>query len=76
MTDSRPLVCPLCGASELCFGYIGNSSNVFVPSGVFTIHGFRTRSFACLSCGHVSQFVPRDKLEKLREKFHEHDEAE
>jgi hypothetical protein len=79
MNETRGFSCPFCGSNDLCFGYIGSniggSGNAFVPSGMFTLHGFRTRSFVCLACGQVGQFIPRDKLEKLRAKFHEHDES-
>lgn len=70
MSENDHFKCPACGSTELCFGYFGTSSNVFVPSGIFTFHGYRTRSFVCLKCGHLSQFIPKDKLMKLREKLH------
>jgi hypothetical protein len=75
MSEARSFTCPFCGSGDLCFGYIGRSGNVFVPSGVFTLDGFRTRSFVCLGCGQVGQFIPRDKLEKLRAKIHSDDES-
>ncbi len=61
--------CLNCGSTELCFGYLGTTSNVFVPTGVFTVHGYRTRSYVCLKCGYMGNYLPKDKLEKLREKF-------
>jgi len=61
--------CLGCGSTDLCFGYQGTSSNVFVPSGVFTIHGYKTRSYVCLKCGQMGHFMAKDKLEKLREKI-------
>lgn len=69
MHSKREFNCVACGSKSLCFGYIGTASNVFVPSGVFTVHGYRTRSYVCFDCGHVSQFLPKDKLDKLRDKF-------
>jgi hypothetical protein len=61
--------CSACGGSDIVFGYLGGTSNIFVPSGVFTMNGFRTRTFVCLKCGHVNQYLSKLKLEKLREKF-------
>ena len=66
--------CVACGSTHLCFGYIGTSSNAFVPSGVFTLHGYRTRSYVCLDCGHVSQYLPKDKIDKLKEKLSDQQE--
>lgn len=61
--------CPCCESKELCFGYLGTPPDVFVPTGVFTLHGYRTRSYVCLKCGHVGQFLSRDKLDKLRQRY-------
>jgi hypothetical protein len=61
--------CLACGSTDLCFGYQGTAANVFVPSGVFTFHGFKTRSYVCLRCGHMGHFMAKDKLEKLRAKL-------
>lgn len=61
--------CLACGSTDLCFGYQGTAANVFVPSGVFTFHGFKTRSYVCLRCGHMGHFMAKDKLEKLRGKL-------
>jgi len=61
--------CLACGSTDLCFGYQGTATNVFVPSGVFTFHGFKTRSYVCLRCGHMGHFMAKDKLEKLRAKL-------
>lgn len=69
MPTSDRFKCNNCMSTELCFGYIGTSSNVFVPSGVFTFHGYRTRAYVCLKCGQLSQFIPKDKLQKLRDKL-------
>jgi hypothetical protein len=64
--------CMSCGSTDLCFGYLGNAANTFVPTGVFTVHGFRSRSYVCLKCGYMGHYLPKDKLEKLREKFTTH----
>jgi DNA-directed RNA polymerase subunit RPC12/RpoP len=61
--------CLACGSTDLCFGYQGTAANVFVPSGVFTFHGFKTRSYVCLRCGQMGHFMAKDKLEKLRIKL-------
>jgi hypothetical protein len=61
--------CLACGSKELCFGYLGTAANVFVPTGVFTIHGYRTRSYVCLKCGNLGHFISKDKLEKLKDKL-------
>ena len=61
--------CTMCGSTELCYGYLGTAANVFVPSGIFTLHGYKTRSFVCLRCGYLGQFIAKDKLEKLRERI-------
>lgn len=61
--------CTQCGSMELCFGYLGTAANVFVPSGFWTLHGFRTRSFVCLKCGHMGHYIPKHKLLKMREKI-------
>ncbi len=61
--------CLACNGTELVFGYLGGTASVFVPSGVFTMYGFKTRTFVCLKCGQVNQYVSKSKLEKLREKF-------
>ena len=63
--------CTSCGGESLCYGYVGISSNVFVPSGVYTVGGFRTRSFVCLNCGYVGQYIPKSKVEKLKQKLRE-----
>lgn len=61
--------CLSCGSTDLCFGYQGTAANVFVPSGVFTFHGYRTLSYVCLRCGQMGHFMAKDKLEKLRVKL-------
>jgi hypothetical protein len=61
--------CVACGGEHLCFGYIGPVKNVFIPSGLFTIAGFRIRSFVCLDCGHVSQYMSAETVKKLKNKF-------
>jgi hypothetical protein len=63
--------CTACGGESLCYGYLGISSNVFVPSGVYTVGGFRTRSFVCLNCGYVGQYIPKGKIVKLKQKLRE-----
>ena len=69
MDQVHKLHCVSCGGSHLCFGYLGTMKNVFVPSGLFTISGFKTRSFVCLDCGHIAQYIQQGRLLKLREKF-------
>jgi len=76
MVASDHFRCLACGSTELCFGYLGTAANVFVPTGVFTIHGFRTRSYVCLSCGTMGHFIAKDKLEKLKEKIQVHRDYE
>jgi len=62
--------CVACGSKNLCFGTLGTSaSNVFIPSGIFTVHGYKTRSYTCLDCGYVNQYLPKDRLDKLKEKL-------
>ena len=68
-TTKSSLKCLICGSTDFCFGYQGAASNVFVPSGMFTIHGYRTRSYVCLNCGHMGNYIAKDKLERLREKL-------
>ncbi|MCP4152309.1 MAG: hypothetical protein GY757_31520 [bacterium] len=63
------LKCTLCESTEICFGYLGSAANVFVPTGTFTIHGYRTRAYVCLNCGHLGHYISMDKLEKLRNKL-------
>jgi hypothetical protein len=72
VNDQFHLKCVSCGSTELCFGYLGTAANVFVPTGVFTLHGFKTRSYVCLKCGQMGQYIPKDKLEKLKEKLGSH----
>lgn len=69
MAEQVQFKCIACGSTDLCFGYQGTAANVFVPTGTFTLHGYRSRSYVCLKCGNMSQFIPKDKLEKLKEKF-------
>jgi len=66
---SEKFKCLSCGSTDLCFGYQGTATNVFVPTGVFTIHGYKTRSYVCLRCGQMGHFMAKDKLEKLRAKL-------
>ena len=68
--------CVSCGGTNLIFGYVGPVKNVFIPSGLFTISGFRTRSFVCLNCGHISQYIPKEGIKKLNDKFHQELEVE
>jgi hypothetical protein len=76
MTKSQGFGCAICGGKEVCFGYLGTAGTNFVPSGTFTISGFRIRSYVCLNCGHIWQYLPQDKVEKLREKFTGEDDEE
>lgn len=69
MAEQVQFKCIACGSTDLCFGYQGTAANVFVPTGTFTLHGYRSRSYVCLRCGNMSQYIPKDKLEKLKEKF-------
>ena len=63
--------CVACGGKNLCYGYIGMGgvTNVFVPSGVFRVSGFRTRSYVCMNCGYIGQYLPKSKLDKLKTHF-------
>ncbi len=63
--------CVACGGKDICFGYLGNTANAFVPSGMFTISGFRIRSYVCMNCGYLGQYIPKDKVQKLKERFQE-----
>jgi hypothetical protein len=69
MAGIKGFSCVQCGCTELCYGYLGLSGRTFVPSGIFTAHGIRTRSYVCLHCGYIGQYIPKDNLEKLKEKF-------
>ena len=73
MKDISNFSCVACGGKNLCFGYlgIGGVSNVFIPSGVFSVSGSKTRSYVCLNCGYIGQFIPQSKLEKMRDRFME-----
>lgn len=61
--------CVHCGSSDLCYGYQGTASNVFVPSGTFTFHGYKTRSYVCMKCGLIGHYIPKNSLEKLKYKL-------
>jgi len=63
--------CISCGSKELCFGYLSGGVNIFVPSNLFTVYGFKTRSYVCLNCGFITQYIPKDKLNKLKQKMGE-----
>ncbi len=69
MAGYEQFKCIQCGGTELCFGYKGASSNVFVPSGIFTFHGYKARHYVCVDCGFMGEYIPKDRLQKLREKF-------
>lgn len=73
MQNISKLCCVACGGENLCFGYLGikGVSNVFIPSGVFSVSGSKTRSYVCLNCGYVNQYMPENKLERLRGRFKE-----
>lgn len=73
MKNISKFCCVACGGENLCFGYLGfgGMANVFVPSGVFSVSGSKIRSYVCLHCGYVGQFIPKSKLEKIRERFNE-----
>lgn len=70
MANDISLKCTSCGSAELCFGNLGTGTNSFIPSGVFTVYGFRIRSYVCLECGLVHHYIPKDKLQRLRQRFH------
>lgn len=75
MVQDQGFKCLACGQSEVIFGYLGlAATNVFVPSGVFNVGGYRTRAYLCVQCGNISQYVPQDRLDKLRERFHQDSE--
>jgi DNA-directed RNA polymerase subunit RPC12/RpoP len=69
MAISDEFKCTLCGSTDQCFGYLATPANVFIPTGIFTFHGFKSRSYVCLKCGHITNYIPPDKLARLREKF-------
>ncbi len=69
MSKQTDLKCPSCGNTELCFGYFGNTTNVFVPTGIFTLHGYKTRSYLCIQCGHLGQFMTQDRVRKIRDRL-------
>ncbi|MCP4213099.1 MAG: hypothetical protein GY765_00515 [bacterium] len=61
--------CLHCGSTEMCFGYQGAAANVFVPNGLFTIHGYKTRAYICLDCGVMGHYMPKDKLERMKQRL-------
>jgi hypothetical protein len=69
MTTPRKITCVACKGGNICFGYVGTASNTFVPSGIFSVGGYRIRSYVCLECGHMGQYLPEDKINKLKEKL-------
>ena len=69
-------ICVACGSKKIIFGYLGTSANSFVPVNIFTIYGYRTRAFVCQDCGYVSQFLSKEKLEKLNRRVGEREELE
>ncbi len=69
MKFTRELSCVECQGKNLCFGLMGSATNTFVPSGMIMFTGFRTRAYVCLDCGHITQYIPEDKLVKLRDRF-------
>ena len=69
MNSQQKRVCVACGSTSLCYGYVGTATNAFIPSGLFTIHGYRNRAYVCIDCGYVGQYISREKLEKLKEKL-------
>ncbi len=80
LSESQSFKCLHCGSAELCFGYQGTSTNVFVPSGTFTFHGYKTRAYVCLKCGVMGHYIPKNSLLKMKDKlssrFTEGDSAE
>ena len=69
MEELKKRTCVACGSQKLCFGYLGTAANAFIPSGIFTIHGFRSRAYVCFDCGYVGQYISKEKMEKLKEKL-------
>ncbi len=69
MDQNRPYACLACGSTRLVFGYLGGGANIFIPSGIFTMNGFKTRAYVCMDCGQLGQFLTNEKLAKLREKY-------
>jgi len=61
--------CLACGGKELCLGYQGTAASMFIPSNMFTLNGYRIRTYVCLKCGHVGQYMSKDRLQKLRERY-------
>lgn len=69
MDQNRPYSCLACGSSRLVFGYLSGGASLFVPSGIFTMNGFKTRTYVCLDCGQLGHFLSQERLTKLREKY-------
>ncbi len=69
MDQNRHYTCLACGSSRLVFGYLSGGGSIFVPSGIFTMNGFRTRTYVCMDCGQLGHFLSMQKLVKLREKY-------
>jgi len=53
MSEIDKFCCVRCGSENLCYGHLGSTPNVFIPSGIFTVHGFKTRSYVCTDCGYL-----------------------
>ena len=69
MDKNRPYSCLACGSTRLVFGYLSGGGSIFVPSGIFTMNGFRTRTYVCMDCGQVGHFLTLEKVAKLRDKY-------
>lgn len=69
MPNTDSLMCAACGSKDLCFGHVGTPGNVFVPTGLFTVYGFKIRAYVCLDCGYIGQFLPKDKIGRLKGRF-------
>ncbi len=63
------LKCLACGSTELGFGNLATPANVFIPTGMFTVYGFKSRAYVCLKCGTIGHYLPKDTVEKLKDKL-------
>ena len=62
--------CPACTSNNLYEGVITEfgSGSKFSVIGRWTWRSYGVRAFACLDCGYVGQFLPKDALSKLQSK--------